>query len=135
MIKSQLEYRILYAHTDMMGVVYYAKYFEYFEAGRNLLLRDLNYPYSELEKRNYALPVIETFCKFYSPGKYDQIIKIVSMMKDIPSVRLKLEYEIFSKKTLLVSGYTIHSFVDIITLKPVRPPEDFLQLVKTKILK
>ncbi|MCX7833473.1 MAG: acyl-CoA thioesterase [Ignavibacteria bacterium] len=132
MIKSELFYRVLYAHTDMMGVIYYAKYFEYFEAGRNDLLRNLNYPYSLLEQKGYALPVIETSCRFFLPGKYDQLLKIVTMMKNVPSVRLKLDYEIYNENTLLVSGYTIHSFVSVRTLRPIKPPEDFMQLIKSK---
>lgn len=52
------------AHTDMMGVVNNARYLEYFEAGRNDLLRNLGMPYTELEKRNVGLPVIEAFAKF-----------------------------------------------------------------------
>lgn len=132
MIKSELLYRVLYAHTDMMGVIYYAKYFEYFEAGRNDLLRNLNYPYILLEQKGYALPVIEAHCKFLVSGKYDQLLRIVTMMKEKPSVRLKLEYEIFNENTLLVAGYTIHSFVNIKTLRPVKPPEEFMQLIKNK---
>ncbi len=132
MIKSELLYRVLYAHTDMMGVIYYAKYFEYFEAGRNDLLRSLNYPYLLLEEKGYALPVIEAYCRFYVSGRYDQLLRIVTMMKDKPTVRLKLEYEIYNNDVKLVSGYTIHSFVDIKTLKPVRPPIDFMDLIKSK---
>jgi len=132
MIKSELLYRVLYAHTDMMGVIYYAKYFEYFEAGRNDLLRNLDYPYILLEEKGYALPVIEAHCTFHKAGKYDQLLRIVTMMKDIPSVRLKLEYEIYNEENLLVSGCTIHSFVNNKTLKPVRPPEDFMILIKSK---
>jgi len=43
--QTELKYRVLYAHTDKLGVVYYGKYFEYFEAGRSDMLRKLGYPY------------------------------------------------------------------------------------------
>ena len=52
MIKSELKIRMLYAHTDKMGVVYYGRYFEFYEAGRNEFLRWLGYPYSKIESQN-----------------------------------------------------------------------------------
>jgi len=51
MIVSELRIRILYAHTDKMGVVYYGRYFEFYEAGRNEFLRKLGYLIPELKRR------------------------------------------------------------------------------------
>ena len=130
MIKTELNYRVLYAHTDKMGVVYYGRYFEYFEAGRNDMLRKIGFPYSMLEKVNYALPVIEAAAKYFASAKYDDEVLIVSYLKSIPTVKVKIEYEIMKNEILLVSGFTVHSFVDIQKMKPVRPPENFIQTVK-----
>ena len=57
--KVVLSYRVPYADTDQMGVVYYANYFEFFERFRNELLRAAGYTYLELEKEGIAMPVIE----------------------------------------------------------------------------
>ena len=43
-------YRVPYADTDQMGVVYYANYFVYFERGRTEILRSVGAPYSVLEQ-------------------------------------------------------------------------------------
>jgi acyl-CoA thioesterase FadM len=40
--------RVIYAHTDQMQVVYYARYFEFIEAARNELLRDCGFTYKAL---------------------------------------------------------------------------------------
>ncbi len=134
MIVSELKIRILYAHTDKMGVVYYGRYFEFFEAGRNEFLRKLGYPYSRIEAQNIALPVIEANSKYFAPARYDDEIILHTMLKNIPSVRIKLEYLIEnSKKEKLAEGYTIHSFVNAKTMKPMRPPSDFLDIVKSKL--
>ena len=36
----ETQYRVPYADTDKMGVVYYANYLEYFERGRTEMMRD-----------------------------------------------------------------------------------------------
>ncbi len=45
--RSQL--RTLYADTDRSQVVYHSNYLRYFEFGRTSLMRDLAYPYKEIE--------------------------------------------------------------------------------------
>ena len=136
MIISEIKIRVLYAHTDKMGIVYYGRYYEYFEAGRNEFLRKLGYPYSRIESQNIILPVIESNAKYFAPAKYDDEISLYTMLKSIPTVRIKLEYLIEnSKKEKLVEGYTIHSFVNYDSRKPIRPPSDFLVLIKEKLKK
>jgi acyl-CoA thioester hydrolase len=130
-----LKYRVLYAHTDKMGIVYYGRYFEYFEAGRNDMLRKIGYPYTELEKKNIALPVIESSAKYLSFAEYDDEILIRTFLRQVPTVRINIDYEIYCKERLIVTGKTTHSFVNLERLKPVRPPEDFIKLVKKKFSK
>jgi acyl-CoA thioester hydrolase len=130
MIKTELKYRVLYAHTDKMGIVYYGKYYEYFEAGRNDMLRKIGYPYRNLENKNYLLPVIESSAKYYSSAKYDDEISVITMMKQMPTVRFRIEYEIYNENDLIVTGHTVHSFVNSLKMKPVKPPDDFIELLK-----
>ncbi len=132
MIESATEYRVLYAHTDKMGVVNNVRYFEYFEAGRNDFLRKLGCPYTVLERNNIGLPVIEAYARFRSSAKYDDVIKIRSMLKQIPTVRFRIDYVIECGGIEIVDGYTVHSFVDFSKMKPIRPPEFFIQMIKEK---
>ena len=115
-----------------MGVVNNARYFEYFEAGRNDFLRKLGYPYTELEKENIGLPVIEGYAKFISNAKYDDLIIIKTFLNQIPTVRFRIDYEIFCNERLIVTGHTIHSFVNFEKMKPIRPPERLIELIRSK---
>jgi len=127
---------MLYAHTDKMGVVYYGRYFEFFEAGRNEFLRKLGYPYSKIESKGYILPVIEAASRYFAPARYDDEVTLYTILKDSPTVRIRLEYIMEnSSKERLAEGHTIHSFVNAGTMKPVRPPADFVELVKSKMNK
>lgn len=130
MIKNETQIRILYAHTDVMGVVNNVRYLEFFEAGRNELMRSMGYPYPELEKQNVGLPLIEAHINFKTPAHYDDLIRIAATLKEMPSVRIKINYEIFVGERLIVNGYTTHSFLDLKKFKPVRPPGDFIEVVK-----
>jgi acyl-CoA thioester hydrolase len=117
-----------------MGVVYYSRYFEYFEAGRNEFLRNIGYPYSKIESQDLILPVIEAYSKYIAPAKYDDEITLYTVLKDIPSVRIKLEYVVKNDaKNVLAEGFTVHSFVNAHTKKPAKPPPDFVELIRSSI--
>ncbi len=53
MSAHEMTYRVPYADTDQMDVVYYANYLVYFERSRTEMLRDAGLPYIELEQNGY----------------------------------------------------------------------------------
>jgi acyl-CoA thioester hydrolase len=132
MIIHTTNIRIRYAETDQMGIVHHANYFVYFETGRTELLRSLGLPYSELEKLGYILPVIEANAKYYKSVAYDHSVDIITTLRDMPAVKIRLEYEVKDSETneLIAEGYTVHSFVNSETRKPTRAPDVFLNAIE-----
>jgi acyl-CoA thioester hydrolase len=131
MIVTETTIRVRYADTDQMKMAYYGKFFEYFEQGRSDLLREIGLPYPEIEQMGYYLPVAEAHAKYLKPARYDDALIVRVVLKDIPQVRVRIEYEVLhaGTKELLAEGYTIHSFISASTGKPVRAPDRFLELV------
>lgn len=97
-------YRVPYADTDQMGVVYYANYLEYFERSRTEMLRDAGLPYSQLEKSGFGLPVFEVNCRYSSPAHYDDLLTFRSMVSESRGSRLVIKTEVLRDDQLLVSG-------------------------------
>ena len=132
MIKHVTQIRVRYADTDQMKIVYHGKYLEYFEVGRAALIRSLGLPYSELETRGILLPVIEAFAKYRKPARYDDLLSIEAVVPELPTATLKIDYRVFRdhEEALLAEGYTIHSFLNVDTGKPTRPPLYFVDVLK-----
>lgn len=133
MIKSVTKVRVLYAHTDIMGIANNTRYLEYFEAGRNELLRSMGYPYTELESKGVMLPLVEAYLKFITGAKYDDEIEVHAILHQVPRSSIKIDYEIKLGERLLALGYTVHAFVDPVKFKAMRPPQDLIELIKSKI--
>ncbi|OGV50421.1 MAG: hypothetical protein A2017_15585 [Lentisphaerae bacterium GWF2_44_16] len=127
MNKVEVKYRVPYADTDKMGVVYYANYLIYFEITRNEILREAGMPYSELEKSGFMLPVIEAVCHYKAPAQYDDLLTFTGWVDEVKGPRIKIFCEVHKDEKLLVSGYTVHACVNTAG-KPVRPPESILSL-------
>lgn len=132
MITHRSEIRVRYADTDQMKMVYYGKYFEYFEQARSELLRSIGLPYSEVEKAGIFLPVIEAFARYRRSARYDDLITVESTVDEMPVARIRIAYRIFDGKEAepIVEGYTVHSFLNAETGKPTRAPAQFLQVLQ-----
>ena len=58
--------------------------------------------------------MIEAYCKYKNPARYDDQIRVVTTLKFLQEVKLGFQYEIFhlEKEILLVQGETTHAFVN-----------------------
>ena len=119
-----VEYRVPYADTDQMGVVYYANYLVLFERGRNELMRSCGYTYRECEADGVMLPVIHAEVDYRSSARYDDLLEIVAWVKSLKGVRIEIACEVRRKEDgcVLASGFTRHCCVSTRTFRPVPPP-------------
>ena len=117
--------RVRYADTDQMGIVYYGKYFEYFEVARTEMLRACGLPYAEIEAAGFRLPVADASAKYLRGAKYDDLLRVTAHMDATPSTRLNIGYDVHLESTgdLIAQGHTTLVFVLTATGKPSRPPE------------
>ncbi len=127
-----MEYRVPYADTDQMGVVYYGNYLTIFERARNELMRELGYTYRECEAEGWMLPVIHAEVDYGSPARYDDLLEVKAWVRLLKGVRIEIACEVrrMGEERLLVSGYTRHCFVSTKTFRPVPPPPRLLELCR-----
>ncbi len=84
MFESTTQIRIHYALTDQMGVVYHGNYAQFFEIGRTDAIRKLGFSYKEIEAMGIIMPVIDMHTKFLRPIKYDELITVKIILKELP---------------------------------------------------
>jgi acyl-CoA thioester hydrolase len=130
MYTSETTVRVRYGETDQMGYVYYGDYARYYEVARVESLRQLGLTYKELEATGVIMPVLENRSRFHAPGFYDELLRIVTRIKEKPSVRIRFNYEIYNEKDKLIhEGETLLAFVDQKSGRPCRPPEVFMKVL------
>ena len=130
MIEYNYKTRVRYKDIDFMGIVYYSRYYEFFEAARTDMLRYIGIPYSDFEKMGFALPVAESHCEYKKGAEFDVLLDIKCIMKNKPGARLKISYIVTNDDTkdLIVTGYTVHAFLNS-SKKPCKPPKFFIELL------
>ncbi len=135
MIKHTTDVRVRYADTDQMKFAYYGRFFEYFEQGRSDLLRSIGLSYPHIEELGFILPVIEAHASFKRSARYDDLLHVVTVLREPPVARVRLDYEVYrdGETELLADGYTIHGFVSAATGKPTRAPAQFVEVIEKSI--
>ena len=130
MIEYKHKVHVYYRDVDQMGVVYYARYFEYFEEARTELLRSVGINVPDIENAGYYLPVIACNCYYKNPVKFDDDIVVITKIKDQPRSKLKIEYEVMKSDNILcANGETVHSFINK-NGKAVKPPKEIINILK-----
>jgi acyl-CoA thioester hydrolase len=131
MYTSETFVRVRYAETDQMGYVYYGHYAMYYEVGRVESLRQLGLTYKELEQMGVMMPVLENKSKYHRPALYDDHLRIVTTIKEKPTVRICFHYAIYNSDGALIhEGETLLAFVEKKTGRPCRPPQVFVDVLK-----
>lgn len=132
MFSSETQIRVRYAETDQMGVVYHGNYFAYFETARAESIRQLGFTYADMEKMGVIMPVIEVQCRYLRPARYDDLITVKVILKELP-VHHKIEFhqEVYNEnKELLVTARIILYFMEAGTMKRTMMPEQLLVKLK-----
>jgi len=122
-------FRVRYADTDKMGVVYNGNYFSFFESGRTELMRNYGLPYTKVEELGYMLPLVDCYAKFINPAKFDDVLEINAELEYNNTAVMQFNYKIECNNKLIAEGYTRHVFVNSENMKPVRPPYVFTNII------
>jgi acyl-CoA thioester hydrolase len=123
-------FRVRYAETDQMGMVYYANYFVWMEIGRTDFCRESGFSYADLEREEQAfLPVAEANCRYLAPARYDDEIVVSTEIARLNRRLIEFSYNIKSKDTLLAEGRTLHVIMGP-DGKPRSLPDRYLELLK-----
>jgi len=109
------ELRVIYGDTDQMGVVYYANYLRFFEAGRNEFIRAKGLRYRDFEEiYQLQLPVAEASVRYLQPARYDDLLRLETSMEEIRRASATFGYRLLGEDgRLLATGRTVHACVDM----------------------
>jgi acyl-CoA thioester hydrolase len=96
---TDIEFRVRYAETDQMGVVYHANYLVWCEMGRTDFIRRRGMSYADIERSGTLLAVSELTARFLGAARYEQLIRVTTTMAEIQSRAIVFDYLITNAET------------------------------------
>ena len=134
MIRYDHPIKVYYKDIDQMGIVYYSRYFEFFEEARTEMLSSIGLDYSNIEENGAMLPVIEAHCEYKKGATFSQDIIVKTYIRELPKVKIKFEYKICpaGSDEILLTGYTVHACTNL-KGKPVKKPKYIRKILQDNL--
>jgi acyl-CoA thioester hydrolase len=126
-VAHETRFRVRYAETDQMGVVYYANYLVWMEIGRAEYCRAAGARYKDMESaEGIRLAVVEAECRYLYPARYDDEIAIETTIARSNRRMVEFQYRVRDAGTgrELATGATKHIFLGP-DMKPAKLPEKY----------
>jgi acyl-CoA thioester hydrolase len=134
--EGRVGFRVRYAETDQMGVVYHANYLVWCEIGRTELMRELGFAYADVEAAGIRLAVAEARVRYGRAARYDDAILVRTRIAAAQSRTITFEYELFretgAEPQLLATAATKLIAIDRAGA-PRRLPADLLELFRDRV--
>ena len=93
------EFRVRYAETDQMGVVYHSNYLVWCEIGRTDYIREHYASYAVVEASGVTLAVAEASIRYHAPARYDELVRVTTTLAELRSRAMTFEYLVANAST------------------------------------
>ena len=124
MITREMEVRVRYGEVDQMGFLYHAHYVDFYDMGRNELIRSIGVTQRELEELDsIMIPVLNVNINYITPANFDDILTIRTRLEEMPRVKVTFHTEILKNDVVINHGSVTLAFINSVTKKAVRPPK------------
>lgn len=132
-MKTTSTFRVRYAESDQMGVVYHTHYLVWCEIARTDFIRKFGVSYAQLERDGLLLAVAEAQVRYIASARYDEEISVDAWIERAQSRLLTFGYEIYrtepGPKQLLATAVTKLIALDR-SATPRQLPSDLLAKFK-----
>lgn len=131
MFTTETQIRIHYALTDQMRVVYHGHYAQFYEIARTEAIRQLGYTYKDIEAMGIIMPVIDIHSRFLRPAKYDDLITVKTILKELPNHhKIVFHHEIYNEADELLNTNVTLYFMEAKEMKRCIIPDKLREVLK-----
>lgn len=109
--------QVRWGDVDPAGIVFYPRFFEWYDLGAETLFAALGLTWTEIFPRYElsGLPILESGSRFLAPVRWGDVVAIRSAVAWVKEKTFRMEHEISVGDTLCAAGFEIRAWV-------VRPP-------------
>ncbi|HXH83508.1 MAG TPA: thioesterase family protein [Candidatus Tectomicrobia bacterium] len=111
--------QVRWGDVDPAGIVFYPRFFEWYDLGCETLFAALGLPWPEAFPRYgiVGVPIVESGARFTSPARYGDTLAIRSEVAWVKTKTFRMEHRISSGETVCATGFEVRAWV----LRPSAP--------------
>jgi 4-hydroxybenzoyl-CoA thioesterase len=113
MVANALAVKVRWSEADPAGIVFYPRFFEWFDLGTEALFESLALPWRELfpAERIVGVPIVETGARFASPVRYGDLVRIETTVSEVREKTFRVEHAISVDGRRCATGFEVRAWV------------------------
>lgn len=121
-----------FGDTDAAGIVFYPNFYKWMDQATTELIRKNILPTVFYKEKHILLPLIETFCEYYSPIYFEDMVDIYSEITKITDRTMRVEHVFKREGEIVAKGYEVKAWTkkEESGIKSESIPEKVKQLIK-----
>ena len=116
--------RVRYQECDAQGVVYFARYPEYYDISLTEMFREAVGSYQAMVDAGVDLVVAEQSLRYRSPARFDELVDVEIVIDKLGTTSMLSSYAISRDGEELVEGDMRHVFIEVATKAKTPIPDD-----------
>jgi YbgC/YbaW family acyl-CoA thioester hydrolase len=112
-VVNALAVKVRWSEADPAGIVFYPRFFEWFDLGTEALFESLGLPWRELfpAERIVGVPIVETGAHFTAPVRYGDEVRIETTVSDVREKTFRVEHEVSVGGRRCATGFEVRAWV------------------------
>jgi 4-hydroxybenzoyl-CoA thioesterase len=104
---------VRWSEADPAGIVFYPRFFEWFDLGTEALFDSVGLPWPEIFPRHavVGVPIVESGARFVAPVRYGDEVTIRSTVTEVRGKTFRVEHEVSVKGARCATGFEIRAWV------------------------
>ncbi len=131
-----IERKIVWGDLDSLGIVFYPRYYEWMDEASHHFFDSMGLNLVKLWKeKGLIFGLIETGCKYLSPGRYGDMIHLETRLDKLEAKTLTLNHTIYRMpgKELMVEGFERRVCLDVcdpMEFKAIKIPREIQAILE-----
>ena len=113
MVRHTTVVPVRWGDVDAAGIVFYPRFFEWYDLGCEALFAALGLPWPELFPKHgiVGVPIVESGSRFASPARYGDTLEVRAVVAWVKEKTFRMEYEIAVGARLCATGFEVRAWV------------------------
>ena len=105
--------QVRWGDVDAAGIVFYPRFFEWYDLGCEALFAALELPWPTLFPAHgiVGVPIVESGSRFTSPARYGDTLEIRAVVAWVTDKTFRMEYEASVGGRLCAAGFEVRAWV------------------------
>ena len=113
MVSNALTVKVRWSEADPAGIVFYPRFFEWFDLGTEALCESLGLPWPEMfpASQIVGVPIVESGARFASPVRYGDEVRIETTVSEVREKTFRVEHEVSVGPRHCATGFEVRAWV------------------------